>query len=104
MGYGNMKKIMEQAKKMQQDMLRKQEELKNKIIETTSGGGAVKVVVALDLIVQSIKINKDVVCPDDVEMLEDLVLAAVREGIEKAKNIREKEMSSVTGGLGIPSL
>lgn len=104
MGYGNMKKIMEQAKKMQQDMLKKQEELKNKTIEITSGGGAVKVVVALDLTVQSIKIDKDVVDPDDVEMLEDLILAAVREGIEKAKAIQEQEMSSVTGGLGIPGL
>lgn len=104
MGYGNMKKIMEQAKKMQQDMLKKQEELKNKTIETTSGGGAVKVAVALDLTVQSIKIDKDVVDPLDVEMLEDLVLAAVREGIEKAKAIQEQEMSSVTGGLGIPGL
>ena len=104
MGYGNMKKIMEQAKKMQQDMLKKQEELQNKTIDVTSGGGAVKLTIALDLTVQSIKIDKDVVDPDDVEMLEDLVLAAVREGIEKAKSIQEQEMSSVTGGLGIPGL
>ncbi|MCI0502269.1 MAG: YbaB/EbfC family nucleoid-associated protein [Fusobacteria bacterium] len=104
MGFGNMKKIMEQAKKMQQDMLKKQEELKNKTIEVTSGGGAVKMEIALDLTVQSIKIDKDVVDPEDVEMLEDLVLAAVREGIEKAKTIQEQEMSTVTGGLGIPGL
>ena len=60
--------------------------------------------IALDLTVQSIKIDKDVVDPEDVEMLEDLVLAAVREGIEKAKTIQEQEMSTVTGGLGIPGL
>lgn len=104
MGYGNMKKLMEQAKKMQSDMLKKQEEMKEKTIEVSSGGGAVSLTIALDLTVQSIKIDKDVVDPDDVEMLEDLVIAAVREGIEKAKALQEQEMGSVTGGLGIPGL
>lgn len=104
MGFGNMQKIMQQAKKMQQDMLKKQEELKERTIEVTSGGGAVKVVIALDLSVKSVNIDKDVVDPDDVEMLENLVLAAMRESIEKAKSIQEKEMSSVTGGLGLPGM
>jgi nucleoid-associated protein EbfC len=104
MGFGNMQKIMQQAKKMQQDMLKKQEELKERTIEVTSGGGAVKVVIALDLSVKSVSIDKDVVDPDDVEMLENLVLAAMRESIEKAKSIQEKEMSSVTGGLGLPGM
>lgn len=104
MGFGNMQKIMQQAKKMQQDMLKKQEELKERTIEVTSGGGAVKIVIALDLSVKSVSIDKDVVDPDDVEMLENLVLAAMRESIEKAKSIQEKEMSSVTGGLGLPGM
>lgn len=104
MGFGNMQKIMQQAKKMQQDMLKKQEELKERTIEVTSGGGAVKVIIALDLSVKSVSIDKDVVDPDDVEMLENLVLAAMRESIEKAKSIQEKEMSSVTGGLGLPGM
>lgn len=104
MGFGNMQKIMQQAKKMQQDMLKKQEELKEKTIEVTSGGGAVKIIIALDLSVKSVSIDKDVVDPDDVEMLENLVLAAMRESIEKAKSIQEKEMSSVTGGLGLPGM
>lgn len=104
MGFGNMQKLMQQAKKMQQDMLKKQEELKEKTIEVTSGGGAIKVVIALDLGLKSIKIDKEVVDPDDVEMLEDLVLAAVREAVDKAKSLQEKEMSSVTGGLGLPGL
>jgi hypothetical protein len=104
MGFGNMQKIMQQAKKMQQDMLKKQEELKERTIEVTSGGGAVKVVIALDLSVKSVSIDKEVVDPDDVEMLENLVLAAMRESIEKAKSIQEKEMSSVTGGLGLPGM
>ncbi len=104
MGFGNMQKIMQQAKKMQQDMLKKQDELKERTIEITSGGGAVKVVIALDLSVKSVSIDKDVVDPDDVELLENLVLAAMRESIEKAKSIQEKEMSSVTGGLGLPGM
>lgn len=104
MGFGNMQKIMQQAKKMQQDMLKKQDELKEKTIEVTSGGGAVKVVIALDLSVKAVTIDKDVVDPDDVELLENLVLAAMRESIEKAKSIQEKEMSSVTGGLGLPGM
>lgn len=104
MGFGNMQKIMQQAKKMQQDMLKKQEELKERTIEVTSGGGAVKVVIALDLSVKSVSIDKEVVDPEDVEMLENLVLAAMRESIEKAKSIQEKEMSSVTGGLGLPGM
>ncbi|KAF0091091.1 MAG: hypothetical protein FD141_1650 [Fusobacteria bacterium] len=104
MGFGNMQKIMQQAKKMQQDMLKKQDELKERTIEVTSGGGAVKVVIALDLSVKSVTIDKDVVDPDDVELLENLVLAAMRESIEKAKSIQEKEMSSVTGGLGLPGM
>ena len=104
MGFGNMQKIMQQAKKMQQDMLKKQEELKEKTIEVTSGGGAVKIIIALDLSVKSVSIDKDVVDPEDVEMLENLVLAAMRESIEKAKSIQEKEMSTVTGGLGLPGM
>lgn len=104
MGFGNMQKIMQQAKKMQQDMVKKQEELKDKTIEVQSGGGAVKIVIALDLSVKSIFIDKDVVDPDDVEMLENLVLAAMRESIETAKGIQEKEMGSVTGGLGLPGM
>lgn len=104
MGFGNMQKIMQQAKKMQQDMLKKQDELKERTIEVTSGGGAVKVVIALDLSVKSITIDKDVVDPDDVELLENLILAAMRESIEKAKSIQEKEMSTVTGGLGLPGM
>ena len=104
MGFGNMQKLMQQAKKMQQDMLKKQEELKEKTIEVTSGGGAVTVTIALDLSVRSVRIDKEVVDPEEVEMLEDLVLAAVREAVDKAKSLQEKEMSSVTGGLGLPGL
>lgn len=104
MGIGNMQKMMQQAKKMQADMAKKQEELKEMTVETSSGGGAVSVVVSGDLVLRSIKIDKEVIDPDDVEMLEDLVLAAVNEGLSKAQEMANKEMSSITGGLGIPGL
>lgn len=104
MGIGNMQKMMQQAKKMQADMAKKQEELKEMTVETSSGGGAVSVVVSGDLVLRSIKIDKEVVDPDDVEMLEDLVLAAVNEGLSKAQEMANNEMSSITGGLGIPGL
>ena len=104
MGFGNMQKLMQQAKKMQQDLQRKQEELKEKTLETTSGDGAVRVEISLDMKVRAIHIDKDVVDPDDVEMLEDLVLAAVREAVDQAKAASEKELSSVTGGLSLPGL
>ena len=104
MGIGNMQKMMQQAKKMQADMAKKQEELKEMTVETSSGGGAVNVVVSGDLVLRSIKIDKEVVDPDDVEMLEDLVLAAVNEGLSKAQEMANKEMSSITGGLEIPGL
>ncbi len=104
MGFGNMQKLMQQAKKMQQDLQRKQEELKEKTLEAASGGGAVRVEISLDMKVRGIHIDKDVVDPEDVEMLEDLVLAAVREAVDQAKAASEKELASVTGGLGLPGL
>lgn len=104
MGFGNMQKLMQQAKKMQEDMARKQEELKEKVIEVSSGGGAVSVAISLDMTLRSVRIKKDVVDPEDVELLEDLVLAAVREALEKAKDQSGKEMAAITGGLSIPGM
>lgn len=104
MGFGNMQKLMQQAKKMQEDMARKQEELKEKVIEVSSGGGAVSVTISLDMTLRSVRIKKDVVDPEDVELLEDLVLAAVREALEKAKDQSGKEMAAITGGLSIPGM
>lgn len=89
---------------MQQDMEKKKEELKEKTIEISSGGGAVTVTIALDMGVRSIKIEKDVVDPEEVEMLEDLILVAVREAITQAKELSEKEMGTITGGISIPGL
>jgi len=74
---GNINKLMKQAQKMQSQMLKIQDELANKTVEASSGGGAVKVVVSGDLAVKEIKISPEAVDPEDVEMLEDLILSAV---------------------------
>jgi hypothetical protein len=101
---GGLGDIMKQAQKMQQELLRIQEELATKTVEATSGGGMVTVVVSGRLELVSIKIEKDVVDPGDIEMLQDLVLAAVNEGIAKAQDMTKSEMAKVTGGLPIPGL
>ncbi len=101
---GGLGDIMKQAQKMQQELLRIQEELATKTVEASSGGGMVTVVVSGRLELMSIKIEKDVVDPTDIEMLQDLVLAAVNEGIAKAQEMTKDEMSKVTGGLPIPGL
>lgn len=101
---GGLGDIMKQAQKMQQDLLRIQEELATKTVEATSGGGMVTVVVSGRLELVSIQIEKDVVDPGDIEMLQDLVLAAVNEGIAKAQEMTKTEMAKVTGGLPIPGL
>ncbi len=99
--FGN---IMKQAKKMQEQMGKIQEELETKTVEAQAGGGMVRVVVNGKFNVVSIKIEKEVVNPEDVEMLEDLILAAVNEGVRKAQEMASQEMAKITGGLGIPGL
>ena len=94
----NMQSMMKQAQKMQKQMEQKQEELASKTVEVTSGGGAIKVVVTGKRELQEIKIDPGVIDPDDVEMLEDLVLSAVNEGIRQADEMYQKEMASITGG------
>lgn len=97
-------KLMKQAAKMQQQMERKQAELAEKTVEATSGGGAVKVIAKCDGSIGSIKIDPDAVDPDDVEMLEDMILTAVNSGLNDAKEISNREMGSVTQGIGLPGL
>lgn len=96
----NMNNLMKQAQKMQKQMLETQEALGEKTLEMSSGGGAVKIVISGKKEIKSIKINPEVVDPDDVEMLEDLVLSAVNEAIRQADEMYNSEMSKVTGGLG----
>ena len=100
-GMGNM---MKQAQKLQSKMLRLQEELAEKTVETTSGGGMIRVVANGRQQVLSIEIDKEVVDPDDIEMLQDLVLAAVNDALNKAQEMVAGEMGKLTGGMNIPGL
>lgn len=99
-----MNDLMRQAQVMQKKLLESQKALDQKHVEATSGGGMVSAVVtgALDLV--SIKIDKSVVDPDDVDMLQDLIMAAVNEAVKKAKAMKEEEMAKLTGGMNIPGL
>lgn len=101
MGGANMNQLLKQAKKMQEDMMKTQEDIEAKEIEVSSGGGAVTVVMNGKKIIKSIKIKPEVVDPNDVEMLEDLILTAVSEGVRKAEELVEAEMGkyNVPGGL-----
>lgn len=100
----NMNRMMKQVQKMQADMARVQEELGEKTVEGTAGGGMVTVVANGHQDIVSISIEPDAVDPEDVEMLEDLVLAAVNEAIRAAREMAADEMGKVTGGLNIPGL
>jgi hypothetical protein len=96
--------LMRQAQKLQEEMQKTQEEARKKTAEATAGGGMVTVVASGAGELVSIKIEKDVVNPDDVEMLQDLILAACNEAIRRAQEIVNEEMSKLTGGLQIPGM
>ncbi|MDA8084365.1 MAG: YbaB/EbfC family nucleoid-associated protein [Nitrospiraceae bacterium] len=96
--------LMRQAQKLQEDMQKTQEEAKKKTAEATAGGGMITVVASGAGELVSIKIEKDVVNPDDVEMLQDLILAAANEAIRRAQEIVNDEMSKLTGGLQLPGM
>ena len=100
----NLGNIMKQAKKMQERMGKLQQELEARTVEAQAGGGMVKVVVNGKFEIVSLQIEKDVVNPDDIEMLQDLIVAAVNEGIRKTQEMTSQEMSKITGGLNIPGL
>lgn len=101
---GKLGEMMKQVKKAQELVQKKQEELANLRIEATSGGGMVKVVANGRDEVLDIKIDKEVVNPEDVQLLEDLILAAVKEAQTKAKEAAQKEMGSLIGNLGLPNI
>lgn len=98
----NMNNLVKQAQKMQKQMEKMQQELEEKTIETTAGGGAIKVIITGKKEIKEIKINPEVVEPDDVEMLEDLVLTAVNEAIRQAEEMVSSEMNKITGGINMP--
>jgi nucleoid-associated protein EbfC len=96
----NMQQMMKQVQKMQADMMKAQESLKDDRIDASAGGGMVKVVITGDLVLQSIEIDKDAVDPDDVEMLQDMVLAATNDAIRSAQEHAAAKMGGLAGGLG----
>ena len=99
---GNMNNMMKQLKKAQENMQKKQEEIEATILEVDKG--MVKVEITGKKEIKSITIDPEVVDPDDVEMLEDLIMVAVNEAIAKANDLMNSEMGKLTGGLGIPGL
>ena len=96
--------IMRQAQELQAKLAKAQEELASTIIEASSGGGAVKVTINGQQEIKEVKISPEAINPEDVEMLEDLVLAAVSEALAKSKELATERLSKVTGGLNIPGL
>ncbi len=107
-GFGNfadmLKEAQKQAQKMQKRMEEIQQELKERVVEASSGGGMVTVQMNGQQEILSVKIDPEVVDPKEVEMLEDLVRAAVDQAIKKSKKLYEEELAKLTGGIGIPGL
>ena len=100
----NIKNMMKQAQQLQSKMAKLQEELAEKTIETSAGGGMVKVVANGKQEVVSIKLEKEVVDPEDIDMLQDLILAAVNEALAQSQKMVSDEMGKLTGGFNIPGL
>jgi len=96
--------LMKQAQKMQQEMGKIQEESKKKTVEASAGGGMVVAVANGAMEILSIKIEKDVVNPDDIDMLQDLVVAAVNEALRRAQQMVSDDMGKITGGMNIPGM
>ena len=98
------KNMLRQAQQLQARLAKAQEELENAVVEASAGGGAVKVVVTGKLKIQSIEISPEAVDPEDVEMLQDLVMAATNEALDKAQELAQSRLSAITGGMKIPGL
>jgi DNA-binding YbaB/EbfC family protein len=103
-GMPNMGNLLKKAQQLQEQMAKLQEELNEKTVETSAGGGMVTVVATGKQEIASIKIDPEVVNQDDIEMLEDLVLAAVNDALFQAKQMASEEMTKLTGGVSIPGL
>jgi DNA-binding YbaB/EbfC family protein len=96
--------MMQQIQKLQQDMMQAQEALGQETVTVTAGGGAITVVITGHQQVESIQIDPEVVDPEDVEMLQDLIVAAMNEAVEKSRELAAERLSGLTGGLNIPGL
>ena len=100
----NPHEVLKQAQKMQKDIKKAKDALKNRIVKASSGGEAVTAYVNCAREVVKIEMDKEVIDPDDVEMLEDLLITAINQALKKAEKIIEKEMNKYTGGINIPGL
>ena len=100
MGQPNLNQMMKQVQKMQADMAKAQEELANEVVEASAGGGMVTVKISGDLQLKELTIDPEAVDPEDVDMLQDMVQAAVNEGIRAAQELAAAKMNAATGGLG----
>ncbi|ALA52847.1 MULTISPECIES: YbaB/EbfC family nucleoid-associated protein [Shouchella] len=100
----NMGNMMKQMQKMQKQMMKAQEELKEKTVEATVGGGMVTVIASGDKRILEVNISEDVVDPDDVEMLQDLIIAATNEALKKVDELVEQDLGKFTKGLNMPGM
>jgi DNA-binding YbaB/EbfC family protein len=100
----NMNQLMRQAKKMQEELLKAQEALAQQVVEGTAGGGAVKVMMNGSKNVQKVEISKDVVDPEDVEMLQDLIVAAIQDASAKVDELTQQTLGKYARGLNLPGL
>jgi len=103
-GMGNMSEMIKKAQKMQEDMAAKQAELEAEEYEISAGGGAVTVKINGKREIVALNIQPDVVDPDDVEMLSDILIAAVNEAIKKVDSVSEQEMAKISGQMGLPGM
>jgi DNA-binding YbaB/EbfC family protein len=101
-GQPNMNAMLKQVQKMQADMAKAQEELKNEVVEASAGGGMVTVKISGDLEVRELRIDPEAIDPDDAELLQDMVLAAVNEAIRAAQELAASKMNAAAGGLAGP--
>lgn len=95
-----MQQMLKQVEKMQRDIADAQASLKDEVVEASAGGGSVKVKISGDLVVQDVSISREAADPDDVEMLNDLVLTAVNDALKRAQELQSKSIEQATGGLG----
>ncbi|CFX23397.1 Nucleoid-associated protein YbaB [Syntrophomonas zehnderi OL-4] len=103
-GGGNMNQMIKQAKKMQEQMEKMQGELQDRVVEASAGGGAITTKVNGRQEILEIKIKPEVADPEDIEMLEDLILTVINDAIKKSQDMVSQEMAKITGGLNIPGL
>jgi len=103
-GPQNMNAMIRQAQKMQEDMEKLQEELEQKEYTVQAGGGAVTVVIGGDKVIKTIDISPDIVDPDDIETMQDILVAAVNEAFKTVENINSEAMSKITGGMNVPGM